>query len=349
MPPTLTPLLDPGALAIVIAGTVLATVARCGWRDFGAALSEAGGLVRPRFRLEANRRALAQAVNAIQRDGHHRADPALPPDRALGLMLETYLRHGVIESLGPDTGGPVAGTRVGYIGPNSYAAHTVVPAGRLLPLPDALSDEVAGGYLLRGLTAEYLVRRLFPLGPGHTALVHAAAGGMGLLLGQWGRKLGARMIGTVGSPEKAKIAADFGYDALIDYNAEDFAPRVMDLTDGVGADVIYDGVGKSTFRPSLDCIRPRGMVISYGTASGNVGEFDLQILHSKSIIVTRPTLRSWIADPDEARAAARAAFAFLSDPETDTPIGDVLPLADAAEAHRRLEGRGTTAPIILKP
>lgn len=260
-----------------------------------------------------------------------------------------HMAVGVVEALGPGTDGPAVGTRVGYIGPNSYAGHTVMPAARLFPLPDALSDDVAGGYLLRGLTAEYLVRRLFPLGPGKTALVHAAAGGMGLLLGQWGRKLGARMIGTVGSPAKAEIAKGFGYDALIDYNAEAFAPRVMELTEGLGADVIYDGVGKSTFRPSLDCIRPRGMVISYGTASGNVGEFDLQLLHSKSIIVTRPTLRSWIAEPDEAREAARATFAFLADPEVDTPIGDVLPLAEAAEAHRRLEGRSTTAPIVLKP
>lgn len=260
-----------------------------------------------------------------------------------------HMAVGVVESLGPDTAGPAIGTRVGYIGPNSYAGHTIMPAARLFPLPDALPDEVAGGYLLRGLTAEYLVRRLFPLGPGKTALVHAAAGGMGLLLGQWGRKLGARMIGTVGSEEKIGIARDFGYDAAINYNTEDFATRVMHLTDGRGADVIYDGVGKSTFRPSLDCIRPRGMVISYGTASGNVGEFDLQLLHSKSIIVTRPTLRSWIAEPEEARTAAAATFDFLADPEVRTPIGATLPLQDAAEAHRRLESRGTTAPIILKP
>lgn len=260
-----------------------------------------------------------------------------------------HMAVGVVEAQGPGTDGPAIGTRVGYIGPNAYAGHTVVPAARLLPLPDALSDEVAGGYLLRGLTAEYLVRRLYPLGPGKTALVHAAAGGMGLLLGQWGRRLGARMIGTVGSPAKAEIAARFGYDALIDYNAEAFAPRVMELTGGIGADVIYDGVGRSTFRPSLDCIRPRGMVISYGTASGNVGAFDLQLLHSKSIIVTRPTLRSWIAEPAEARAAARATFAFLADPVVDTPIGAVLPLSEAAEAHRRLEGRATTAPIVLIP
>lgn len=284
-------------------------------------------------------------ADIYEREGDHGGPHSAKPMP----VVMGHMAVGVVQETGPDQAGPGVGTRVGYIGPDSYAGHTVVPSTRLFPLPDTLSDEVAGGYLLRGLTAEYLVRRLYPLGPGKTAVVHAAAGGMGLLLGQWGRKLGARMIGTVGSTAKMQVAQDFGYDAAINYNDEDFVARVMELTGGVGADVIYDGVGKSTFRPSLDCIRPRGMVISYGTASGNVGAFDLQLLHSKSIVVTRPTLRSWIADPEEARQAAAAAFAFLSDPDVQTPIGDVLPLADAAEAHRRLESRSTTAPIILKP
>ena len=259
-----------------------------------------------------------------------------------------HMAAGVVAALGSDTAGPPVGTRVGYIGPNSYAGHTIMPATRLFPLPDALTDDVAGGYLLRGLTAEYLVRRLYPLGPGKTALVHAAAGGMGLILGQWGKLLGARMIGTAGSPGKIETALQYGYEAVIDYNAQDFVEPVLELTGGIGPDVIYDGVGLSTFRRSLDCIRPRGMVISYGTASGNVGEFDLQLLHSRSIIVTRPTLRSWIADPVEAREAAAATFAALTG-EIATPIGATLPLRDAAEAHRLLESRATTAPIILIP
>lgn len=284
-------------------------------------------------------------ADIYEREGDHGGPHSAKPMP----IIMGHMAVGVVEDCEPGVDGPAVGTRVGYIGPNSYAAHSIMPAARLFPLPDALSDDVAGGYLLRGLTAEYLVQRLYPLGPGKTAVVHAAAGGMGLLLGQWGKKLGARMIGTVGSDEKMKVAQDFGYDEAINYNTEDFAARVLELTDGAGADVIYDGVGKSTFRPSLDCIRPRGMVISYGTASGNVGEFDLQLLHSKSIIVTRPTLRSWIADAEEARAAAAATFAFLADPEVKTPIGDSLPLKDAAEAHRRLESRATTAPIILKP
>lgn len=284
-------------------------------------------------------------ADIYERQGDHGGPHSTKP---FPIMMG-HMAVGVVHSRWSDTSGPAIGTRVGYIGPNSYADHTIVPADRLFPLPDALSDDVAGGYLLRGLTAEYLLRRLYPLGPGKTALVHAAAGGMGVLLGQWGRLLGARMIGTVGSAEKAMQAAQYGYESLIDYNAGDFAPQVLDLTDGKGADVIYDGVGRSTFRQSLDCIRPRGMLISYGTASGNVGEFDLQLLHSKSIIVTRPTLRNWIADPTEARTAALATFDALTNPAIATPIGAILPLAEAAKAHCLLEGRTMTAPIVLKP
>ncbi len=260
-----------------------------------------------------------------------------------------HMAAGVIDAVGDGVTGRSVGDRVGYIGGDSYAGHTNVAAARLFRLPDGVSDAVAGGYLLRGLTAEYLLRRLYKVGPGTTALVHAAAGGMGLILGQWGSLLGARMIGTVSSAEKAEVARAHGYDAVIDYTSEDFSARTMELTEGQGADVIYDGVGKTAFRKSLDCIRPRGMVVSYGTASGNVGEFNLQLLHSKSIVVTRPTLRSWIADPDEAAAAAAALFDVLASGKIETPIAAELPLAEAAEAHRRLESRTLTAPVVLVP
>jgi len=256
---------------------------------------------------------------------------------------------GVIDTVGEDVTTLKPGMRVGYIGADAYASRTRIAADRLLRLPDNVSDDVIGGYLLRGLTAEYLLRRLYPVKPGTVALVHAAAGGMGLVLGQWGALLGARMIGTVSTPQKAEIARQHGYSDLIDYSREDFSARTMELTGGKGADVIYDGVGKATFHKSLDCIRPRGMVVSYGTASGNVGEFDLQLLHSKSIIVTRPTLRSWISDPAELQEAARALFDVLGSGKIQTPISARLPLTDAAEAHRRLEGRGLTAPLILIP
>ena len=254
---------------------------------------------------------------------------------------------GVVESVGDGVSEFQSGDRVGYLAPDSYATHTLVATDRLLKLPDNVSDEVVGGYLLRGLTAEYLLRRLYPVDARKVVLVHAAAGGMGLILGQWGAMLGARMIGTVGSPAKAEIARQHGYEAVINYSTEDFAKRVLELTEDRGVDVIYDGVGKATFRGSLDCIRTRGMVISYGTASGNVGQFDLQLLHSKSIIVTRPTLRSWISDPTELAQAAQALFEVLGGGKIKTPIGARLPLADAAQAHRLLESRELTAPVIL--
>lgn len=284
-------------------------------------------------------------ADIYEREGDHGGPHTAKP---LPLTLG-HMAVGVVEAVGPRVEGAAVGARVGYIGGGSYAGHTIVPAARLIPLPDQVSDDVAGGYLLRGLTAEYLLRRLFPVKPGTVALVHAAAGGMGLILGQWGAALGARMIGTVGSPAKAEIAKAHGYDAVINYETEDFPARVMELTEGRGADVIYDGVGKAAFLKSLDCIRPRGMVVSYGTASGNVGEFDLQRLHSKSIVVTRPTLRSWIADSAEAEAAARALFEALGSGRIRTPISDRLPLAQAAEAHRLLESRKLDAPVVLVP
>lgn len=256
---------------------------------------------------------------------------------------------GVVESIGPGVTGLAIGDRVGYVAPDSYATHTRIAADRLIRIPGEVSDDTVGGYLLRGLTAEYLLRRLYPVRAGNVALVHAAAGGMGLLLGQWGAALGARMIGTVSTPAKADMALAHGYDDVILYTREDFADRVLALTGGRGAEVIYDGVGKTTFLRSLDCIKPRGMVISYGTASGNVGEFDLQRLHSKSIIVTRPTLRSWISDPVELAQASQSFFAAVIRGDIKTPIGLRLPLADAALAHRALEGRELTAPVVLMP
>lgn len=286
-------------------------------------------------------------ADIYEREGDH-GGPHTPTElpAILGRMAA-----GIICAVAPDVPVLKPGMRVGYIGAHAYATHTRVPADRLLRLPDNVSDDVVGGYLLRGLTAEYLLRRLYPVRPGTVALVHAAAGGMGLVLGQWGALLGARMIGTVSTPEKAEIARNHGYSDLIDYTREDFAARTMELTGGKGADVIYDGVGKATFRKSLDCIRPRGMVVSYGTASGNVGAFDLQLLHSRSIVVTRPTLRSWIGDPGELQEAARALFDVLGSGSGSirTPVSDRLALADAAEAHRRLEGRSLTAPLVLIP
>lgn len=256
---------------------------------------------------------------------------------------------GIVQEVGADACHFAPGDRVGYIAPDSYATHTRVPMDRVVRLPDGITDDVVGGYLLRGLTAEYLLRRLYPVSAGITALVHAAAGGMGLILGQWGSILGARMIGTVSSHAKVQVALTHGYDAVINYGSQNFVEEVQAITQGRGVDVVYDGVGKSTFRGSLDCVRPRGMVISYGTASGNVGEFDLQLLHAKSIVVTRPTLRSWISDPDELQAAAQVLFEVLESGRIETPIAAHLPLADAATAHQQLESRQLSAPVVLIP
>jgi NADPH:quinone reductase len=179
--------------------------------------------------------------------------------------------------------------------------------------------------------------------------VHAAAGGMGQILSQWASALGARVIGTVGSEAKIAVAKACGCTDVIVYTQQDFAEGVMQLTGGVGADVIYDGVGKSAFLKSLDCIRPMGMVISYGTASGNVGEFDLQLLHRKSIIVTRPTLRTWIAKRQDYEAAAQTLFDALAAGHVRMAIDRRYPLKDIARAHQDLQGRGTVGAAILVP
>ena len=256
---------------------------------------------------------------------------------------------GVIEAVGAGVTGFKAGDMVAYIHPGAYAERRTVPADKLLHLPPQISDKVAAATLLRGLTAEYLLRRLYRIKPGDTALVHAAAGGMGLLLGQWASALGARVIGTVGADSKAAIARDHGCSDVIVYSREDFAARTMELTDGAGVDVVYDGVGKSAFLGSLDCVRPMGMVISYGTASGNVGAFDLQLLHRKSITVTRPTLRTWIAKRSDYEAAAAAFFDAVISGKVRADVNRSYALSDVRRAHEELHSRATVGPAIIIP
>lgn len=256
---------------------------------------------------------------------------------------------GVVEAVGEAVRGIAVGARVAYLAPGAYAACRLVPAERVLTLPPAISEEVAAASLLRGLTAEYLLRRLYRVRPATVMLVHAAAGGMGQLLGQWGKALGARVIGTVGSEAKIAAARSSGYDAVICTAREAFPERVMALTDGQGADVVYDGIGRLGFLPSLDCVRPMGMVISYGTASGNVGQFDLQALHRKSIIVTRPTLRTWIARREDYEAAAAAVFAALESGILRGEPARRYRLRDVRQAHEDLQQRRTTGAAILVP
>lgn len=282
-------------------------------------------------------------------DTYQREGEAGPHDAGAMPIILGGQGAGVIEAVGAGVSGFEPGDRVAYIHPGAYAERRTVPADRLLHLPPGISDKVAAATLLRGLTAEYLLRRLYRIKPGDAALVHAAAGGMGMLLGQWAKALGARVIGTVGADSKVDIARAHGYDDVIVYSREDFAARAMELTDGVGVDVIYDGVGKSAFLKSLDCIRPMGMVISYGTASGNVGSFDLQLLHRKSIIVTRPTLRTWIATRSDYEAAAAAFFDAVLSGKIRAEVNRSYALRDIRRAHEELHSRTTTGAAIIIP
>lgn len=260
---------------------------------------------------------------------------------------------GIVEAIGPDSD-PHAklavGDLVAYAGqPGAYVEHRVLAADRLLKLPAGISPELAAACLVRGLTAEYLLRRLYKIAPGDVILVHAAAGGVGRILCQWAKALGASVIGTVGSDEKARIAEAHGCDHAINYNREDFVSRVDEITAGRGVAVVYDAVGRDTFMRSLDCVGTRGMAINFGTASGQVEPFPLQRLLAKSITVARPTLVSWIADRDEYVAAANAFFAVLKSGAVRVEIGTRYPLRDAARAHIDLESRRAMGLPILTP
>ena len=255
---------------------------------------------------------------------------------------------GVVEALGPQVQDLKVGDLVAYAGqPGAYVERRVLPADRLLKLPAGISAELAAACLVRGLTAEYLLRRLFKLQPGDVILVHAAAGGVGRILCQWAKALGATVIGTVGTDEKARIAAAHGCDHPIVYSREDFVARVAQITDGRGVCVVYDGVGRDTFMRSLDCLRPKGMAINFGTASGQVEPFSLQRLLAKSITVARPTLVTWIADRAEYVAAASAFFNTIKNGTVRVAVGTRYPLQDAARAHADLEGRRATALPVL--
>jgi NADPH2:quinone reductase len=258
---------------------------------------------------------------------------------------------GTVDALGPgtDTAGLQVGQSVAYFHPGAYQAVRNVPAHRVVPLPAGVSEEVAGATLLRGLTAEYLLRRLHVVQPGEAVLVHAAAGGMGVILSQWARALGAIVIGTVGSEAKKAVALAHGCHHVIDYRSEDFVARTLAATDGQGVAVVYDAVGKDVFLPSLDCLRPLGMAINYGTASGDVEAFDLQRLHAKSLSVSRPTLRTFIATAADLRRGAAALFDVVLGGQVKLAVGHRYALADVRRAHEELESRATTGAAVLVP
>jgi NADPH2:quinone reductase len=258
---------------------------------------------------------------------------------------------GVIEALGPDVSTLELGQRVAWSGvPGSYATHVLVPADRAVPVPAGIDARLAAALLLQGLTAHYLVRDTFPLKRGHVALVHAAAGGVGLLLTQLAKRAGARVIGTVSTEEKARLARQAGADEVVLYEEQDFQTEARRLTSGRGVDVVYDSVGKTTFERSLRSLRPRGYLVLFGQSSGLVPPFDPQLLAaSGSLFFTRPTLGHYTQDRAELLLRADELFAAVARDELRVRIAQTFPLAQARAAHEALEGRRTTGKVLLIP
>jgi NADPH:quinone reductase len=258
---------------------------------------------------------------------------------------------GVVEAVGDGVTEVKPGQRVAYATAfGAYADRRTAPAKMLLPLPDGISDEQAAAMMLKGMTTQYLIRQTYVVKAGDSILIHAAAGGVGLILSQWAKHLGATVIGTVGSKEKAEIARAHGCDHVILYKEEDFAARVAEFTAGKKLPVVYDGIGKATFLKSLDCLRPRGLMVSYGNASGAVEAFNLGLLAQKgSLYVTRPTLFSYTATRDDLLACANDLFDVVSKGAVKIEINQRFPLDQAADAHRALEGRETTGSTLLVP
>lgn len=258
---------------------------------------------------------------------------------------------GVVVSVGDAVTWLRPGDRVAYTMPlGAYAEERVIAADRVVKVPDGIADEQAAAMMLKGMTVEYLLRRTFPVRAGQTVLYHAAAGGVGLIFGQWAKSLGVTLIGTAGSPEKAELARANGYDHVIDYTKEDFVARVHEITQGGRCDVVYDSVGADTFMKSLDCLRPRGTIVSFGQSSGPIPPFNLAILSQKgSLYATRPTLFHYIATRAELEESANALFDVVTSGKVDIRIGQRYALADAAKAHLDLEGRRTTGASVLIP
>ena len=258
---------------------------------------------------------------------------------------------GVVEAVGEGVADLKPGQRVAYAGAfGAYADRRIVPARSLVPLPEAVSDEQAAAMMLKGMTAQYLLRQTYVVKPGDTVLFHAAAGGVGLIACQWAKLLGATVIGTVGSEDKAELARAHGCDHVILYKDEDVAARVKEITGGKGVPVVYDGVGKATFMASLDCLKPRGLMVSFGNASGAVDPISPVILSQKgSLYLTRPTLFTYASTRDELLSTAGDLFDVVGGGKIKIEIHQRFPLARAADAHRALEGRGTTGSTLLVP
>lgn len=259
---------------------------------------------------------------------------------------------GVVEAVGQGVTHVAPGDRVAYAGGpiGSYCQARVMPAERLLKVPPGISDEQAAAMLLKGMTVQYLIRRTYRVQAGETVLWHAVAGGVGLLACHWLKSLGATVIGTVGSAEKAALAKAHGCEHVINYSQENFVERVREITGGRGLAVVYDSVGKSTFPTSLDCLRPRGLFVSFGNASGPVPAFELSLLTAKgSLFVTRPTLATYTATRAELEETAQELFDVVRSGAVQIEISRRYPLADAEQVHRDLEARRTSGSVIMVP
>ncbi|MHA7817062.1 MAG: quinone oxidoreductase family protein [Pseudohaliea sp.] len=292
-------------------------------------------------------RVVNHAIGLNYIDTYHRSG-LYPLPLPTGIGLEGA---GVVEAVGEGVDLAV-GTRVGYCaaGIGAYAEAINLPASRLVPLPDAVDFETAAAALLKGCTVEYLLQRTWPLAADETCLFHAAAGGVGQLFGQWAAGLGATVIGTVGSAEKAALARACGYEHVINYREEDVVGRVREITGGAGLPVVYDGVGRDTFFASLDCLRPRGLMVSFGNASGPPPPLDLQELAQRgSLFITRPTLLSYVADDAELQASAAAVLDRVADGRLAVKVERRYALGEVRQAHEDLEGRRTSGSSLLLP
>ncbi|MBI4886061.1 MAG: quinone oxidoreductase [Acidobacteria bacterium] len=259
---------------------------------------------------------------------------------------------GVVERVGAGVTDLKAGDRVAYAGgpPGSYASHRVMPAARLVKVPDEVSDEVAAAVMLKGMTVEYLLNRCYPMKAGEHALFYAAAGGVGLLAGQWGRHIGAKMIGVAGGAVKCRLAREHGYTEVIDRSREDVAERVKAITGGAGVSVVYDSVGKATFETSIACLRPRGCFVSFGTTTGAPPPVEAGLLQKHgSLYFTRPTLVTYTAAREELVASAGAVFDLIRRGVLRVHIGARYPLAEAPRAHADLEAGRTVGSSVLLP
>lgn len=295
---------------------------------------------------EARIRQHAVGLNYI--DVYHRTG-LYPAPLPTGIGIEGA---GVVEAVGEGVSDLAPGDRVAYAGGplGAYAEARCLPAHRLVKLPDAISFQQGAAMMLQGLTVDYLLRRTYPVKAGQTILIHAAAGGVGLIACQWAKALGATVIGTVSSEEKAELAKAHGCDHAILYTRENFTQRVRELTGGAGVPVVYDSVGKDTFAGSLDCLSPLGMMVSFGSSSGPVPPVDISQLTAKgSLFLTRPTLATYTAKREDLLEGAAELFRMVTSGKVNIEVCQTFALKDAAEAHRALEGRRTTGSTVLLP